>query len=188
MNYTNTKELKDIFGIDITEKNRTTPYNAMRYFYAEMREKELRGTPNHFAIIGKEINCDRVTIYNSLLKAKLMREDKNTEVLYTAFKNKDKSLIEDYKISFKKRKAINQSNYYIKKSLKETKPATIVKVVTRFDKNKALMSNLKLAEFLRANKILKHELWDTPVRNISPNQWKQVRKINPKMFEEIINS
>ncbi len=189
--YKSTEEIKEIFGIDITEKNRTIPYNALRYFYAEQREKELKGTPNRLQIIAKEINCDRVTIYNSLFKAKLMREDKNTEILFKAFKNKDKSLIDEYKLRFKKRKAEQQSNYYVKKALKEIKeikPATIVKVVTKFDKNKALMSNLKLSEFLRANKILKHDVWDVPVKNISTNQWDQVRNINKKMFDNYVNN
>lgn len=50
------------------------------------------------------------------------------------------------------------------------------------------ISNIKLAEYLRTNKILKHKLWNTPVRNISDKQWREVRNINKKMFDNFVNN
>jgi len=50
------------------------------------------------------------------------------------------------------------------------------------------MTNLELASFLRANKVLNHVVWDLPVKNISQNQWEQIRQINPTMFETIIKT
>jgi hypothetical protein len=189
MNYKNTKELKDIFGIDITEKNRTIQYVAMRSFYAESKINELKGNiTSRYTKVANEIGCNRDNLYNMLLKAKLFKEDIDTKMLFTAFQNKDKEQIEAYHQNLRDRKARQQSDYYQNKSLNEFIPAQRVKVLTKQDKNKSLMSNLKLAEYLRTNKVFKSELWDVPVKNISPNQWEKVKKINPKMFEEIVNA
>ena len=185
--YKSTKEIQQIFSINIKEKNRTIPYVALRAFYAEQRDKELNGINNHFDIIAKEIGCNRPNVYNCLLKAKLFKEDKYTKILFEAFKTKDKSLIEVYHETKRKDKVEYQANRYREIALAEHKPATIVKTITRFDKNKAPMSNLKLAEYLRKNKVMKHELWDIPVKNISSNQWQQVRSINKNMFDSFIN-
>jgi hypothetical protein len=185
--YQNTKELKDIFGIDITEKNRTTPYNVLRYFFAEMREKELRGIPNHFEMVAKELNFKRVNVYNCLLKAETLRKDKSTKILFEAFKNKDKSLFEQYLTNHKEYRKQYRKNWDENKAMKTYEPPKVIKVFAKIEKRKSVMSNLKLAEYLRANNVLKHDVWDTPVRNISHNQWQQVKKINPKMFESIIN-
>lgn len=189
MNYKNTKELQQALSINIKEKNRTIPYVAIRCFYAEMRVDQLTGNiSSRYTTIANEIGCNRDNLYNMLLKAKLFKEDIDTKMLFTAFQNKDKGQIKAYHDNLRDRKARQQSDYYQNKSLNEFIPAQRVKVLTKQDKNKSLMSNLKLAEYLRVNKVFKSELWDVPVRNISPNQWKQAKKINPKMFEEIVNN
>lgn len=185
--YKSTKEIQQIFSINIREKNRTIPYVAFRAFYSEMREKELNGIPNHFEIIAKELNFKRVNVYNCLLKAKLFREDKNTKILFKAFKTKDKALIQEYYDNLRVLKSEKQAERYLQRDLKEFIPAQRVKVISRFDKNKSPMTNLKLAEYLRKNKVLKHELWDTPVKNISVNQWQKVRSINENMYDSIVN-
>jgi hypothetical protein len=184
MNYANTKEIQEVFNINITEKNRTIPYVAIRCFYAEMRVEQLTGNiSSRYTTIAKETGCNRDNLYNMLLKAKLFKEDKYTKILFEAFKNKDKTLIEAYKEQIKQINLDNHRNRYIQKVFNEFQEVKRVKVVTKLDKNKAPMTNLKLAEYLRTNKVFKHELWDTPVKNISENQWKQVKQINPKMFD-----
>jgi len=186
--YKNTKEIKEVFGIDITEKNRTIPFVALRAFYTEIREKELNGIPNHFEIIAKELNFKRVNVYNMLFKAKLFKEDRYCKILFKAFETKDKSLIQEYHNSVRTLKTEKQAERYLQRDLKEFIPAQRVKVISKFDKNKSLMSNLKLSEFLRKNNVKKHEVWDTPVKNISQNQWQQVREINSKMFDKYVNN
>ena len=187
--YKSTKEIQQIFSINIKEKNRTIPYVALRCFYAEMRVEQLTGNiTNRYTTIAKEIGCNRDNLYNMLLKAKLFKEDKYCKILFEAFKTKDKALIEVYHETKRKDKVEYQANRYIEIALAEHKPATIVKTITRFDKNKAPMSNLKLAEYLRKNKVMKHELWDCPVKNISANQWQKVRSINKNMFDNYVNN
>jgi len=185
--YQNTKEIEKVFGIDITEKNRTIPYVALRAFYVEQRDKELNGINNHFDIIAKELNCNRPNVYNMLLKAKLFKEDKYCKILFEAFKMKDKSLLQQYQEAKRKEKSEQQAQRYLKRDLKEFVPATRVKEITKLDKSKALMSNLKLAEYLRKNKVFKHDVWGIPVKNISANQWSQVRDINKNMFDLMLN-
>lgn len=186
--YKSTKEIQQIFSINIKEKNQIITYVALRCFYAEQREKELNGIPKVFDIIAEEINCNRSNVYNVLLKAKLFRENKDTQILFEAFKNKDKTLIEEYHKQVKAKKINYQRNRYSEIVLNEHKPAEVVNVISRADNKKAPLSNLKLAEFLRVNKVLKHELWDTPVKNISDNQWQKVRNINKIMFDKFVNN
>jgi hypothetical protein len=188
MIYKNTKELKEIFGIDITEKNRTIPHVALRCFYSEMRVEQLTGNiSSRYVTIAKEIGCNRDNLYNMLSKAETLRKDKSTKVLFEAFKNKDKSLFEQYLTNHKEYRKQYHKNWDKNKAMKTYEPPKVIKVFAKIEKRKSVMSNLKLAEYLRANNLLKHDVWDTPVRNISPNQWQQVKKINPIMFESIIN-
>jgi hypothetical protein len=183
--YKSTEELKQVLGIDITEKNRTIPYMALRAFYAEDRVNQLNGRiTSRYIKVGSEIGCGRDNIYNLIKRVENFKTDECIKILFEAFKTKEKALIQHYHKQLIKTRALNHSQ----KIAKMFNDGHSYAQIPNKKEQTYLMSNLKLAEFLRANKILKHELWDTPVRNISPNQWKQVRKINPKMFEEIINS
>ena len=183
--YKSAKEIKEILGIDISQKNRTIIFVALRAFYAEIKVKEMEGIPNSFDTIANEIGCKRVNIYNYILKTENFKKDKLIKILYKAFKTKDKALINKYKDEVKSHKALIQSAFYIKKALFKNKHTPIViekkEVVSK-------MSNLKLAEYLRTNKVLKHKLWDTPIRNISEKQWKQIRTINTEMFDNFANN
>jgi hypothetical protein len=185
MNYKNTKELKDIFGIDITEKNRTIPYVAMRSFYAESKTNELKGNiTSRYTKVANEIGCGRDNIYNLITKGKKFKTDECIKILFEAFKTKDKALISQYHKQVIKTRALNHSE----RNAKMFNDGHCYVQIPKGKEQTYIISNLKLAEYLRANKVLKHELWDTPVKNISPNQWQQAKKINPKMFEEIVNS
>lgn len=180
-------EIKTIFGIDITDKNRSVPYIALRYFCAEAMEKELKGNPKHFDIIAKELNFKRVNVYNCLLKAKELKKDKLVKLIYKAFKTKDKTYLDEYF----RLKAIETKNY--NKTYKDNLvlrshvPAERKTQVIKTFSNAPKLSNLKLAEFLRNNNVLKHELWDVPTKNISANQWQQLRNINKNMFDSYAN-
>ena len=187
--YESHEEIKQTFGIDITEKNRTIPYVAMRCFYADMKVKILKGKiTNRYRTIASEIGCNRDNLYNLLTKAKSFKTDKHTKLIYKAFKNKDKTQLQAY-FDLRKQIHVEKRNVmYKKRAFKEYVPAVKVKVLTKFDKNKALMTNLELASFLRANKVLNHPVWETPVKNISQNQWDQVKQMNPAMFDKIVNS
>lgn len=187
--YKSTEEIKEIFGIDITEKNRTIPFVALRAFYAEDRVNQLKGRiTSRYIKVSNEIGCGRDNVYNLLKKGELFKKDECIKIIFEAFKNKEKSLLKEYEKQLRKTRALNNSakslkmfndgfNYAQKPSQTGNTEKTIVKI-----------SNLKLAEFLRANKVLKHDLWDVPVRNISTNQWKQVRNINKKMFDNYVNN
>jgi len=186
--YQNTKELKDIFGIDITEKNRTTPYIALRAFYADNRIKQLKGNiTSKYKTVSKEIGCGRDNVYNLLKKGELFKKDECIKFIFEAFKTKDKALLKEYEKQLRKTRALSKSAKSLKMFNDGISYAQIPSQIANNEKTIIKMSNLKLAEFLRLNKEFKHQLWGVPVRNISPNQWEQVKKINPKMFESIIN-
>lgn len=182
--YKSTKEIQQIFDIDITDKNRTIPFMALRAFYAEDRVRQLRGnTTNRYTTVAKELGCGRDNVYNLLKRGKTFKEDKCIKIIFEAFKAKDKALINKYHKELKKTIALEKSfknNKMFNDGIKiEVKPKEKIEVKT--------LSNLKLAEFLRTNKVMKHDLWNTPVKNISANQWQQVRQINKNMFDSFIS-
>ena len=183
--YKSAKQIKEILGIDITEKNRKIPFVALRAFYAEVKVKKLPGNiTSRYTTIANEIGCSRDNVYNLLKKVNIFKTDECIKILYKAFKTKDKALIEEYHKQFKKSLALKHSSKnikmfndgfcYVQKPKQKTEISTL--------------SNLKLAEYLRTNKVLKHKLWDTPIRNISDKQWKQVRTINTEMFDNFANN
>jgi hypothetical protein len=183
------EEIKTIFGIDITEKNRSTPYLALRYFYAEMRVKQIKGNiSKKYITTANEINCNRDNLYNMLLKAEVFKKDELIKYIYKAFKTKEKRYFEEY--LNKKQEQINnyQKIYEEEKTLRNHVPAERKDVVVKVFRNDPLLKNLQVADFLKANKILSHPLWDVPAKNISPNQWQKLKKINPEMFEQLVNS
>ena len=188
MNYKSTKEIKEVFGIDITKKNRTIPYVALRSFYAEMRVEQLTGNiTSRYTTISKEIGCNRDNVYNLLKKGELFKKDECIKFIFKAFKTKDKVLLKEYEKQLRKTRALSKSAKSLKMFNDGCNYAQMPSQIANNEKTIIKMSNLKLAEFLRLNKEFKHQLWNVPVRNISENQWEQVRNINKKMFDSIIN-
>jgi len=186
--YKNTKEIQKVFGIDITDKNRTIPYVALRAFYAEDRINKLKGNiTSRYTIVSKELGCGRDNVYNLLKKGELFKKDECIKLIFEAFKKKDKALFYEYEKQLKKTRALSHSEKSIKMFNDGFSYAQIPSQLDKTEQFVSKMSNLKLAEFLRANKVLKHEVWDTPVRNISNNQWEKVRSINKNMFDSIVN-
>ena len=183
--YKSTNDLKETLGIDITEKNRTIPYVALRCFYAEMRVEQLEGRiSKRYTIVSKEIGCGRDNVYNLITKGKLFKKDECVKIIFEAFKTKEKTLLKEYEKQLIKTKALKNSE----RTLKMFNDGFNYAQTPRGKKSMVVkMSNLKLSEFLRANSILKHELWDTPVRNISDAQWIKARNINENMFDLINN-
>ena len=148
--YKNTKELKETLGIDITQKNRTIPYVALRAFYAEMRVEQLTGNiTSRYKTISKEIGCGRDNVYNLLTKGELFKKDECIKFIFEAFKTKDKTLLKEYEKQLRKTRALSKSA----KSLKMfTDGISYIQKPTQIantEKTIIKMSNLKLAEFLR---------------------------------------
>jgi len=187
--YKSTKEIKQVFGIDITEKNRTIPYVALRAFYAEDRVNQLKGNiTSRYKTVAKELGRGRDNVYNLLKKGKLFKTDECIKLIFEGFKTKEKGCLQEYEKQLKKTRALSHSEKSIKMFNDGFNYAQIPSQLDKTEQFVSKMSNLKLAEFLRANKVLKHEVWDTPVRNISNNQWEKVRNINEKMFDNYVNN
>ena len=186
--YKSTQEIKEIFGIDITEKNRKVEYVALRAFYAEERIKQLKGNiTSKYLTVSKEIGCGRDNVYNLLTKGELFKKDECIKFIFEAFKTKDKALLKEYEKQLRKTRALSKSEKSLKMFNDGCNYAQIPSQIANNEKTVIKMSNLKLAEFLRLNKEFKHQLWGVPVRNISANQWQQVRSINKNMFDSFIN-
>jgi len=186
--YKNTKEIQEVFGIDITEKNRTIPYVALRAFYAEDRINQLKGNiTSRYKTVAKELGCGRDNVYNLLKKGELFKTDECIKLIFEGFKSKEKGCLEEYEKQLKKTRALSKSlkdNKMFNDGVSYVQKPT---EITKFDKSKELMSNLKLAEYLRKNKVFKHDVWGIPVKNISDKQWSQVRDINKNMFDLMLN-
>lgn len=171
MTYKNIKEIKKIFGMDLSEKNRTIPYVTFRTLYAVEKLNEF-----HITEVAKELKINRTSVYHCV---KNYDEQCKTE-LFKAFKTKDKSILDKYHAEQKEKQ-----NNYSKESKNREVISTFVEAPRLKKPKHKTLSNLKLAEFLRINKMFKHEAWNIPIKNISPNQWKDIRSIDKKMFDRL---
>lgn len=168
--------------MDLTNGSRKIQYFAFKTFYIEERLKTLKGKDySKFKLVAQELNITRSTIYNNLKKIDDLKTNALTKFLYTAYTQKSPAYLEIYKNEVAKQR-ITKIVADVNKLAVERKAV----VLTKFDKNKALMTNLKLAEYLRLNNVLKHDCWDIKVTDISENQWNGLRKINPKMFDSYV--
>lgn len=171
MVYKNIQEIKDIFNMDLSEKNRTIPYVAFRTFYVVEKLKVLHPTE-----IAKELNINRTSVYHCLKNY----EEQTKTKLFKAYLKKDKFILDEWHSEYKEKR-----KEHYKTSKANDVLSKFVEATRTIPKKYKTLSNLKLAEFLRLNKNLNHNCWNTPVINISHNQWQEIRKINKKMFDLI---
>lgn len=184
-------EIKENLGVDITQKNRKPVYSVLRGLYVEQQFKNL----NHLKpseiprLICKDINCDRTNIYNYLKKVKNYKFDVATKLIVKAFNTKNKKYIDEYYAYLKKQKDIYNRRFkndifisQIDSTPKITKP-----VIIKRPKIIKKMNNLQVANYLKANKIFKDcKYWDIMINKYTNEDWDNLRKINPEMFDSYI--
>ena len=115
------QEIKNIFGIDITKKNRTDLNVYLRTLYVQ---KNLPSSS--FNQIGKELGYSHATLMNCYYKLDLYNQDPLFMYVKKAFQTKDNNLIIEFKRLFHERtlertRAKNQENYIKRVCLEKPK-------------------------------------------------------------------
>lgn len=121
------QEIKNIFGIDITKKNRTDLNVYLRTLYVQ------KNLPySSFNRLGKELGYNHSTLMNCFYKLDLYNQDPLFMCVKKAFKEKDVNLINEFKRLFNERrlertKVKNRENYITRVCLEKPKKERIEK-------------------------------------------------------------
>jgi 7,8-dihydro-6-hydroxymethylpterin-pyrophosphokinase len=195
------EEIKTIFGIDITEKKRMPLLVALRAFYAvktikQLKKNKLAKTSLIYESIALEINSTRTMVYKLIEKEEYFKNDAQYSKLFLAFKNKDKSIFNEFINDLAQIRKNNRKNYFndcysIRKRelAKESLSNTLAEIEAVTNRNNyRKLNNLDIATFLRANNDLKSPAWDIPVKEMTSENFEAIKKINPEMFEQLVNS
>lgn len=183
-------EIKENLGVDITQKNRTVVNVVLKALYVEQKYNQLKHLKQSelLKILCNDINCDRTNIYNYLKKIKNYKFDIATKLIVKAYYEKDKQFIEAYHQHIKQSKEDYRNEWYKQKSnnvIQETLKARVV--IPTKPKVFRPMNNLQVADYLKANKILKvSRYWDRMLTDYTEEDWFNLREINSKMFDSYI--
>lgn len=183
-------EIKTNLGVDITQKNRTVVNVVLKALYVEQKYNQLKHLKQSelLKILCNDINCDRTNIYNYLKKIKNYKFDIATKLIVKAYYEKDKQFIEAYHQHIKQSKEDYRNEWYKEKTFKQIEEVIKDKVITpKKPKVVRPMKNLQVADYLKANKILKvSRYWDRLLTDYTEEDWFNLREINPKLFDSYI--
>lgn len=121
------QEIKKIFNIDITERNRTDLNVYLRTLYVESKIKK-----SSFSAIGRELGYNHATLINCYYKLDLYNLDPLFMYVKKAFKTKDATLIDEFKRLFHERRLErtrekNRENYIKQVCLEKPKKENLNK-------------------------------------------------------------
>lgn len=183
-------EIKENLGVDLTQKNRTVVNTVLKALYVEQQYKELKHLTQADILrsVTNDINCKRSNIYNYFKKIKTYKTDTASKLIVKAYKNKDKDYIKKYYDLIQQQKDTYKQQWSFKKYYdgKDYEPKQKANAKPTIKANK-LMSNLQVADYLKANKVLRNtKFWDKMLLDYTVDDWNNLREINPKMFDSYI--
>jgi hypothetical protein len=183
-------EIKETLGVDLTLQNRTVVNTVLKALYVEQQYKQLKHLKQAEILrsVTNDINCKRSNIYNYFKKMKTYKTDKASKLIVKAYVNKDKEYIKKYYDLIQQQKDSYKQQWSFKKYYdgKDYEPKRKVNIPTRTKVNK-LMSNLQVADYLKANKVLKKtKFWDKMLLDYTAEDWNKLRNINPEMFDSYL--
>jgi hypothetical protein len=119
---------------------------------------------------------------------KTYKTDKASKLIVKAYINKDKEYIKKYYDLIQQQKDSYKQQWSFKKYYDgkdyEPKPKVVIPIRTKVNK---LMSNLQVADYLKANKVLKKtKFWDKMLLDYTNDDWHKLREINPEMFDSYL--
>jgi len=183
-------EIKEKLGVDLTQKNRTVVNVVLKALYVEKQYNELKHLKQSELLkkLCNDINCDRTNIYNYLKKLKNYKLDIATKLIVKGFYEADKQYIDAYHQHIKQNKEDYRNQWYREKTnnvIQETLKDRVV--IPTKPKVVRPMNNLQVADYLKANRILKaSRYWDRLLTDYTDEDWFNLREINPKMFDSYI--
>jgi hypothetical protein len=183
-------QIKETLGVDLTLQNRTVVNTVLKALYVEQQYKQLKHLKQTDILksVTNDINCKRSNIYNYFKKMKTYKTDKASKLIVKAYINKDKEYIKKYYDLIQQQKDNYKQQWSFKKYYdgKDYEPKPKVNIPIRTKVNK-LMNNLQVADYLKANKVLKNtKFWDKMLLDYTNDDWHKLREINPKMFDSYL--
>lgn len=176
-------EIKKKLGIDLKEKSRKPVHVVLKAVYVEQQYFYFSHLSNPVLLkkICKDLGCDRTTVLNLIKKLDGYKKDPATKLITKAYYHEDKTYIDKYYEHLRQAK-IDYRNQF-KQQDYVSAPVVKVKVIPVKPKVSKLMTNLQVADFLKANNILKSVFWDKNLKNYTAEDWEKLREINPESFD-----
>ena len=186
------KEIKENLGIDLSVQSRKVPTVVLKALYVEQQYNNLKHIKQSelLKLLCADIKCQRSNIYNYIKKLKNYKLDKATQLIVKAFNQQDKQYIDKYYEHVKQASVEYRSQWYKQKTFKQIEEEIKDKVITpKKPKVVRPMNNLQVADYLKANKILRgKKYWDRLLTDYTDEDWKELREINPTMFDTYLKS
>jgi len=154
------KEIKDLFKVDLTIKNRKPHFVYLRGIYMDQEIENGRNNLN----ICKELKCNHATGFHYFQRKEFYKNIKEYNEVKIAFDNKDADLFKD--IDFR----LN-SVKYIYYNLEPKKP----KAIKKEEMPKVRWHYIRIIEALRKDN--RHSLWDKPMTEFTINDYKNLEDL-----------
>lgn len=189
------KEIKENLGIDLSIQSRKVPTVVLKALYVEQQYNNLKHIKQSelLKLLCADINCQRSNIYNYIKKLKNYKLDKATQLIVKAFNQQDKQYIDKYYEHIKQASVEYRSQWYKQKRIEDfckeldNKKRYSKPFIPKKPKVVRPMNNLQVADYLKANKILRgRKYWDRLLTDYTEEDWFNLREINPTMFDNYI--
>ena len=154
------QEIKDLFGIDLTIKNRKPHFVYLRGIYMDQEKENGRNTLN----ICKELKCNHATGFHYFKRKEKYKNIKEYNEVKIAFDNKDVDLFKDIDLRL-------NSVKYIYYNLEPKKP----KAIKENEIPEVRWHYLRIIETLRKDN--KNKLWDKPMKEFTINDYKNLESL-----------
>lgn len=156
----NLQEIKDLFGVDLTEKNRKSHIVYLRGHYIDKEYKKGRSYLN----ICTELKCNHASGYHYLkAKTKYIKIKEYNEIKI-AFDTKNVDLFKEIDLRLQNKKYILYDNF--DKKPKKRRKSEIPTVRWHY---------LRIIEALRKDN--KNKLWDKPMKEFTKKDYKVLKDL-----------
>lgn len=155
----NLKEIKDLFGVDLTEKNRKSHIVYLRGHYIDKEYKKGRSYLN----ICTELKCNHASGYHYLKAKTKYKKIKEYNEIKIAFDTKNVELFKDIDFRLQNKKYIQYDNFDKKPKVKKS------------NMPKVRWHYLRIIEALRKDN--KNKLWDKPMKEFTKKDYKVLEKL-----------
>ena len=156
-------EIKSIFGVDLTEKNRKSHIVYLRGHYIDKEYKKGRSYLN----ICSELKCNHATGYHYLKIKSKYKKIKEYQEIKIAFDTKNADLFNEVDCRLHNKKYIHHDNF--DKKPKRIRKNHLPTVRWHF---------LRIIDALRKDN--KNKLWDKPMKEFTKKDYKVLKDLENK--------
>lgn len=156
------QEIKSLFGVDLTEKNRKSHIVYLRGHYIDKEYKKGRSYLN----ICTELKCNHASGYHYLKAKTKYKKIKEYNEIKIAFDTKNVELFKEIDLRLQNKKYILYDNFDKTKRIIKSHLPTI------------RWNYLRIIETLRKDN--KNQLWDKPMKEFTKNDYKILEDLENK--------